>query len=153
MTGRYLALLLVLLAGCGGHQPKPEHPAPAAEPKTPASAPDEPAAALTGQVPAPSVDTIVSSPTFDEQVTEFLRRTADSLADARALAALQDARPDSVEIDDKAPVPGETAAAPTTWDIDVVSFNNHDRVQYYLDFFRGPGRDRMAIWLERMHNG
>lgn len=156
MTRRFAPFLLALLAACGGHHAKPGTPTPAAEPgtPTPAVAPDAGAAALSGQVsPPPSavLDTSDHHPTFDEQVTDFLRRTADSLADARALAALQDARPDSAEVDDdKAPVPGETAAAPTTWDIDVVTFNNHDRVQYYLDFFQGPGRDRMAIWLERM---
>jgi membrane-bound lytic murein transglycosylase D len=40
-------------------------------------------------------------------------------------------------------------AAPT-WDIDVASYNAHARVQYYLDFFQGIARDRMAIWLTRM---
>jgi membrane-bound lytic murein transglycosylase D len=37
-----------------------------------------------------------------------------------------------------------------TWDIDVATFTNHDRVQYFLDFFQGPARPRMTIWLERM---
>ena len=37
-----------------------------------------------------------------------------------------------------------------TWDIDVETYNSHDRVQYYLDFFQGRGRERMGIWLSRM---
>jgi membrane-bound lytic murein transglycosylase D len=37
-----------------------------------------------------------------------------------------------------------------TWDIDVETYNSHDRVQYYLDFFQGRGRERMGIWLTRM---
>ena len=28
--------------------------------------------------------------------------------------------------------------------------HRHDRVQYYLDFFQGKGRERMGIWLARM---
>lgn len=151
MTRRILPILLAFLAGCGGHQPKPETPPPAAGPRTPSTAPDPAATALTGGIPAaPVIDSTVTAPAFDQMVSDFLQRTADSLADARALAALEDARPDSAEVDDEAPAAGEAAAVPTTWDIDVVSYNNHDRVQYYLDFFQGPGRDRMAIWLERM---
>ncbi|TMC60963.1 MAG: lytic transglycosylase domain-containing protein [Chloroflexi bacterium] len=37
-----------------------------------------------------------------------------------------------------------------SWDIDVDTYNSHNRVQYYLDFFQGPGRERMGIWLTRM---
>ena len=39
---------------------------------------------------------------------------------------------------------------PVTWDIDVETYHDHDRVQYYLDFFQGKGRERMGIWLTRM---
>ena len=42
----------------------------------------------------------------------------------------------------------ELAAA--TWDIDVTSFLSHERVQYYLDFFQGPARERFGAWLQRM---
>ena len=37
-----------------------------------------------------------------------------------------------------------------TWDIDVETYNSHTRVQYYLDFFQGTARERMAVWLTRM---
>lgn len=151
MTRRILPVLLAMLAGCGGHQPQSDTPAPAAGPQESTTIASPGAAVLTGELPPPpALDSTLHSLPFDEQVSDFLQRTADSLADARALAALEDARPDSAEVDDEAPVPGEAAAVPATWDIDVVSFNNHDRVQYYLDFFQGPARDRMAIWLERM---
>jgi membrane-bound lytic murein transglycosylase D len=36
------------------------------------------------------------------------------------------------------------------FDIDVANWMDHHRVKYYLDFFTGPGRERMGIWLERM---
>lgn len=45
---------------------------------------------------------------------------------------------------------GAAAAVGPTYDIDVQSFANHDRVQYYIDFFLGPARDRFAIWLTRL---
>ena len=38
----------------------------------------------------------------------------------------------------------------SSWDIDVDTYNSHNRVQYYLDFFQGKGRERMGIWLTRM---
>jgi membrane-bound lytic murein transglycosylase D len=45
---------------------------------------------------------------------------------------------------------GEARLAAPTYDIDVVSFANHRRVQYYVDFFLGEARDRFAIWLSRL---
>jgi len=41
-------------------------------------------------------------------------------------------------------------AGRATWDIDVESFQDHGRVQYYLDFFMGPARERFAVWLTRL---
>ena len=43
-----------------------------------------------------------------------------------------------------------TDAGAVTWDIDVTSFLSHERVQYYLDFFQGPARERFGAWLQRM---
>ena len=84
-----------------------------------------------------------------------LQVAADSAADEAVLEELADAHPRG---DDDAgrwaaeTIPGgaEALANAVTWDIDVETFNNHARVQYYLDFFQGRGRQRMAIWLSRM---
>src|SRR5882724_1124502 len=35
------------------------------------------------------------------------------------------------------------------WDIDVRTYASHPRVRYYLDYFQGPARSRMAIFLSR----
>jgi membrane-bound lytic murein transglycosylase D len=35
------------------------------------------------------------------------------------------------------------------WDIDVRSYADHPRVRYYLAYFQGPARSRMAVFLER----
>ncbi len=45
---------------------------------------------------------------------------------------------------------GTATVAGPTYDIDVESFANHTRVQYYVDFFLGEARDRFAIWLNRL---
>jgi membrane-bound lytic murein transglycosylase D len=85
-----------------------------------------------------------------------LQVAADSAADEAVLEELAHAHPrgDEEAGDDRQPgtIPGgaEALANAVTWDIDVETFNNHARVQYYLDFFQGRGRQRMAIWLSRM---
>lgn len=60
----------------------------------------------------------------------------DSVLDAAMLDRIAEAR---------APETGEPA-----FDIDVANFSDHDRVKYWLDFFTGPARERMGIWLQRM---
>lgn len=40
-------------------------------------------------------------------------------------------------------------ASEVRWDIDVQSYAAHPRVQYYLRYFQGPARERMAVFLER----
>jgi len=46
---------------------------------------------------------------------------------------------------------GTAAVSGPTYDIDVESFAAHARVQYYIDFFLGPARDRFTIWLGRLN--
>ena len=50
-----------------------------------------------------------------------------------------------------APRGGAASATGPTYDIDVESFATHDRVQYYVDYFLGPARERFEIWLGRLH--
>ena len=40
-------------------------------------------------------------------------------------------------------------ASEVRWDIDVQTYADHPRVQYYLRYFQGPARERMAVFLER----
>ena len=72
-----------------------------------------------------------------------MRLAADSAADEAVLEALDEARPSDDDADELAPTP-------VSWDIDVDTYNSHDRVQYYLDFFQGKGRERMGVWLTRL---
>ena len=152
---------LALVTGCAGHKPTTEAVAPASRPDVGAAAvaPDASASARRSPapaqapepriVPAPRVDTRIDEH-IDREVAEELSVTADSAADAEMLERLDASRP---AVRDDATTPDVATAVPgggVTWDIDVASFNNHDRVQYYLDLFQGPARERMGIWLNRM---
>ena len=82
------------------------------------------------------------------------RLAADSAADEAVLEELATAHPEGSESDSSVDVAveggAEALADAVTWDIDVKTYNSHDRVQYYLDFFQTRGRERMSIWLTRM---
>jgi membrane-bound lytic murein transglycosylase D len=139
-------LALILILGCGGHRSAspvtPKAGAHAAPPIAPVQR-DEPAPALSDVLvlpPAPALDTLVPA----EELAAELRLAADSAADEAVLEALDEAHPADEESDEP------LAPTPVSWDIDVDTYNSHDRVQYYLDFFQGKGRERLGIWLSRM---
>lgn len=152
-TGVALAVLAGLLAACG-HAPYRE-------------AAPEPADTVPATVPA---DTAAPAP-LDTASPD------DSAADEAALTALEDLRfrglgkgdegargvlPGGLPAVGDRDVHGEASrlfegtragaagAAGPTYDIDVESFANRSRVQYYMDFFQGPARDRFRIWLGRL---
>lgn len=152
MPRSLLAVLLILLGACGGRQP------------VPAAAPTGGHSPLVGgQLPAVSnpADTVQAPPADPALVAADtvaeLRVAADSAEDEAVLEELADAHP-AEDSDDAAAehtpeaIPGgtEALANAVSWDIDVETFNSHARVQYYLDFFQGKGRERMRIWLSRM---
>jgi len=133
-------LLTVLLAACATKSPR-VNPEPTGaqdgrdgrdvRPESPVL-PDRPV------LPAFVIDSATGDSAIDSEIAAELETAADSVADEAALEELA-----------VADAPGEDAA-PVSWDIDVESFGDHDRVQYYLNFFKGPGRERMAIWLRRL---
>ncbi len=155
---RFWLLALAAAAACGGHgQTAPVSPEKTGQAASrtklvppPASAPS----AASTLPPAPVADSVL-----DRELLEELRLAQDSAADEAVLEKLAEARPDSndsdVPLPDDALPSGPTGAraltgSGVTFDIEVEKFNSHDRVQYYLDFFRTTGRERMAIWLSRM---
>jgi membrane-bound lytic murein transglycosylase D len=83
------------------------------------------------------------------EVAAELRSAVDSAADAEVLEQLDSA---TAAGDDSGEVStgGANAVEAVTWDIDVATFTNHDRVQYFLNFFQGPARERFTVWLSRM---
>jgi membrane-bound lytic murein transglycosylase D len=145
-----LLLPVVLLFGCSSqgakNAPAPVQPAPSGAQAASQNPTTHPAPADT-TVALAAADT--SLPLSEE--IEELQAAADSVADAEVLEELEN----TVAADiDSSVTDGENGGASAvegvTWDIDVATFTNHDRVQYFLDFFQGPARPRMTIWLERM---
>lgn len=62
---------------------------------------------------------------------------------------------DAIVLNDLAATTPDDAVVPAfdardvRWDIDVHTYASHPRVQYYLDYFQGPARERMEIFLSR----
>ncbi|MEO8452135.1 MAG: transglycosylase SLT domain-containing protein [Gemmatimonadota bacterium] len=97
--------------------------------------------------------TIVPAPPLpDHSVigdSALLRRlAADSAADAAMLEKLHETT--VAATDPTASLESAAAELGPTFDINVASYAEHSRVRYYLDFFQGSARDRMAIWLNRL---
>jgi membrane-bound lytic murein transglycosylase D len=117
---------------------------PAAEPTAagdPGSASVTPSAELPPAVFVPDLDSLARD-----------IAAADSAADAEALEALEVADPGSAveSVTTHGGGGADDLDVATSWDIDVETYVSHERVQYYLDFFQGPGRERMTVWLARM---
>jgi membrane-bound lytic murein transglycosylase D len=127
--------LLLLLGACAGRNSLADGPVP--DP-APVDGVAEPSGRRADGSPAVATLT-------QEELDADARLAADSAADAARLdmlALASDSGPESVD--------GTGGADAVTWDIDVVTWSDHDRVQYYLDFFRGPGREAMNVWLRRL---
>lgn len=137
---------LLLIAACAGPQPRSAvQPEPAGT--------DPSAQAMAGPVSAETAADSANAPSDTalpvEEVAAELQLAADSAADAAVLEALEASTAGGEDADDAA-TGGANAVDAVTWDIDVASFTNHDRVQYFLDFFQGPARERFTVWLRRM---
>lgn len=151
-----LCALLGILSACAGRSRSVE--------PTPVSKTPPPAADTTSHVvsrppaPVPTADTSSPAPaTIQQDSVELAQVDADSAADARVLEQLATTHPEAQDtgIEDGAAAGasgGANAAgtAEVTYDIDVSTYGSHSRVQYYLDFFQGPARERFSIWLQRM---
>jgi membrane-bound lytic murein transglycosylase D len=106
-----------------------------------------------GLPPTSGMDSALGVADFDAE----RKQAADSAADEAVLEELAEARPAgdpedhaADETTEAGPGGANALADAVTWDIDVATYNSHDRVQYYLDFFQDHGRDRMGIWLTRL---
>ena len=139
MRRHSLILLLAGAVGCAGKasvQPTSQ-PSPQVSTATPKKA--------SPVVPAPPPAPIV--PLDSTQVSEIARDvnlSSDSAADEAVLDQLAVAHPDVPAGDDELP------AVPVSWDIDVTTWGDHERVQFYLSFFEEQAHPRFQIWIERM---
>lgn len=155
MRSVLLTLPLAAIAlGCAGHASnRPISPSTIGSPLTGNNVPPAPAfGGLDSLLPlASGADSQLVAADVDAE----RRQAADSAADEAVLEELADAHPDSAvedrTVEDESEAePGGANGEAVTWDIDVATYNRHDRVQYYLDFFQDRGRERMGIWLTRM---
>src|SRR5512134_1712298 len=140
-------VLTLALAACAT-QPAPESPPPVAVAPVVETAPPSSEIVPAPIVPAPQDQPAVG--VTPPEVAAMLESAQDSAADAAALAALDEAHPDSNAGSAGAQGGASALGEALSWDIDVETYASHERVQYYLDFFQGKGRERMAIWLTRM---
>jgi membrane-bound lytic murein transglycosylase D len=93
-------------------------------------------ACATGLPPAPTAAPVGLA------TQDSLLALTDLRADAEVLDALAAADPDERVIP-------EFDGSQVTWDIDVRTYAEHPRVRYYLSYFQGAARSRMAVFLER----
>lgn len=150
--------LVCLLAGCGaGGGSGPGVAAPASAPPN-ASGSGQPDQAPAPQPPATSATQppAALAETLAVDLPDSLAVDPDSAADAAILEQLATADPEPLDSGAEEAAGGTTpgganaAGAEVTYDIDVETYGTHARVQYYLDFFQGPARERMNVWLQRM---
>lgn len=136
---------LGLAVGCASNPVAAPTPAPsAAQPAArPTQSAARPQSAAVPVAPSPAiVDSLLAAKQY-EDLAEAVRLAADSAADERVLDQLAEMHPS----DSGADAEGEL---PARWDIDVATWGDHERVRWYLDFFTGPGRERMQIWIDRL---
>ncbi|HRP07924.1 MAG TPA: lytic transglycosylase domain-containing protein, partial [Gemmatimonadales bacterium] len=94
-----------------------------------------------------NIDTSPSPLPAPQQSANRWNRPAagDTMAEAMLLDSLESISPDS----EMPALTLEEVAGPS-WDINVEGFAGHPRVQYYIDFFTGRGRNGFQSWLDRM---
>jgi membrane-bound lytic murein transglycosylase D len=144
-----LLVNLILLGACGGRGPAVSTSARPASPLTLNSSSSP--LALADSTEQEQGEETIDPVLLAADTAAELQVAADSAADEAVLEELAEAHPkENEEAAEDLPGGAEALANAVTWDIDVETFNNHARVQYYLDFFQGRGRQRMAIWLGRM---
>lgn len=142
-------VFLLCTAACAG--PMSQH-GEFSEPSSGAVAvlgPDSGSAAAEGAPgalpPAPQIDSAA-----DVELAQERQLAADSAADAAVLQRLADDSSDDSDDDGVGSGGAKALGDAATWDMDVSTYGRHDRVQHWLDFFEGPARERMGIWLTRL---
>jgi membrane-bound lytic murein transglycosylase D len=144
--------IVLFSASCAAARPEGV-PAP-----RPAAAPAGPAAPTADSAVKSQSPATPSSPSQTAALRDSLARDSASLAAASRDSALDAAMLDRIAAAEPpattelpAPPPeGESAALRSMFDIDVANFEDHGRVRFWINFFSGPAKERMAIWLKRM---
>lgn len=168
-----LAALAILggvgLPSCAPRAGVPLAPAAptASRPAAPAAAPAPRAAPASQPSSLPAVrdsGRVNAGAAADSAHLVAARAAADSAAEAEFLDTLRALTADSTgrrlggvspevvqrEVTELFGAPPALAAASATWDIDVTTYQDNDRVQAYIDYFTGRARSHFAVYLERL---
>jgi membrane-bound lytic murein transglycosylase D len=137
MTHRSKLAVLGLVLGCVPARVPESAPPPRDEPTPPpASAAAEPAREDRPVAETPWTD--AERAILDSALAR--RLAADSASDAAVLEQLHaDTLAAGAELD-----------VSPAFDINVARYADHPRVLHFLEFFQGPARPRMNVWLERL---
>jgi membrane-bound lytic murein transglycosylase D len=142
MNRWWIIAWLSLSVGCGTGRSRVAGPPAPADSAALARRPDTtPPSAETVLPPAPLLD--IARAVHDTALLRALSR--DSLLDAEMLERLHDVTAAGPSNGTEAEVDLEEM-----FDINVARYADHARVRFYLDFFQGPARERMAVWLARL---
>ena len=144
MTRRIALCTAMLLASCAPRHAPVSGAIPSPEPTAPSSqtSPDS--------TRSPTLPSRLSEAAQSDSIA-LAAHARDSALDAAMLERLAAAQPPDLGDAAAAASPeSEAAALRGMFDIDVANFLEHGRVRYYLGFFTGIGRERMAIWLRRV---
>ena len=141
-----LALLIVLGSGCARSAPV-RAPAPTVAVKPTPNSRDESNPVVVNQSTLPPAPVLPPQSLLADSAL-LARLAADSALDAAVLEKLHET---TVPVTETTPSLEVAAAAlGASFDINVASYAEHERVRYWIDFFQGSARERMAIWLNRL---
>ncbi len=104
--------------------------------------------ACHGSKPTPAPAPVAETPASDTS-TSLANIPLDSGRPDTVHVAQRDLTHEAVKIFGDSVATAPPAAAEPTWDIDVRSFETHDRVVYFVGRFTGPSGDRFAQELAR----
>ena len=171
MVSPYWRLTALAILGCAGtlacsRQPPvavTPAPAPQAAPAVAAAPPAVPQEA-TGTASAVAAGATVPAPTGAAAQRPPAAPASDTVSEDEFLDTLRSLSADSA-LHPRGQLPAEVvrrevtalfgpppAATPlaTTWDIDVATYAQNERVQAYIEYFTGPARRHFEIYLSRL---
>lgn len=129
-------LMAVGVASCAGFRPMGRGPVPAAVAAPAQVAPAAPVAE------APKADTVRSTPAAVAAMSDSARRDVSPTEIVAEVSKVFGGPPPAAQ-------PTDSAATGPVWDIDVRSYETHDRVEHFVGIFSGRAKDDFAASLKR----
>ncbi|MEZ4456711.1 MAG: LysM peptidoglycan-binding domain-containing protein [Gemmatimonadales bacterium] len=98
---------------------------------------------------APAEFVLPPPPPMIADTAELHRLAVDSAQDVKDMEMLERLR-ESAPLPAVENDPNAETDLTALFDINVARYAEHERVKFYLDFFLGPARERMGVWLNRL---